>query len=115
MNFVTLLTAVSAVGTFAMAVIYFTSVSMQIYQMKVAYLPALNFDQIFLVQQNQERFKISNNSDFNSLTDLTDENSIKFFNLGGGAATNITIKIFKEEEEIIQEKILVYCLTKQVI
>lgn len=47
MDFVTLLTAITSFGTFTMALVYFISISMQMVQMRVAYLPALGFDQIF--------------------------------------------------------------------
>ena len=45
---INLISAIGSIGTFIMALFYFVSVSVQLYQMKMSFLPALGFNQILI-------------------------------------------------------------------
>lgn len=45
---INIISAIGSIGTFIMALFYFVSVSVQLYQMKISFLPALGFNQILL-------------------------------------------------------------------
>lgn len=106
MNITTILTAITSFATLIMAIFYFVSISMQMYQMRIAYLPALGFDQLFLIQHKNGSLQISNSSSSNSpiSTNPSGEIFMNLFNLGGGSAQNILIKVYKNTEEKIEER-----------
>lgn len=94
--------AVSSIGTFAMALFYFVSVSIQLYQMRLGFSPALGIGQTFLVDENGV-FKLQ------SATSLLDEEEgglsyFSLYNLGGGTARYITIDIYLNKTMLLQEK-----------
>ena len=43
---INIISAIGSLGTFIMALFYFVSVSVQLYQMKISFIPALGFNQI---------------------------------------------------------------------
>lgn len=45
---INIISAIGSIGTFIMALFYFVSVSVQLYQMKISFLQALGFNQILL-------------------------------------------------------------------
>ncbi|RIN29524.1 hypothetical protein BU068_12390, partial [Staphylococcus succinus] len=45
---ISIISAIGSLGTFIMALFYFVSVSIQLYQMKVGFIPALGFNQVLL-------------------------------------------------------------------
>ncbi len=51
---INIISAIGSLGTFIMALFYFVSVSVQLYQMKISFLPALGFNQILLTRDKNE-------------------------------------------------------------
>lgn len=51
---INIISAIGSIGTFIMALFYFVSVSIQLYQMKISFLPALGFNQILLERDNEQ-------------------------------------------------------------
>ena len=79
---INIISAIGSIGTFIMALFYFVSVSVQLYQMKISFLPALGFNQILLEREDQLNI-------MNSATEVHHHKDyIKLYNLGGGAAKN---------------------------
>ncbi|MCU5745853.1 hypothetical protein N9R04_03840 [Staphylococcus sp. SQ8-PEA] len=97
---VDILSAIGSIGTFIMALFYFVSVSLQLYQMKIGFIPALGFNQILLKLNEKNELTMSNTS----IEDERHQDYLKMYNLGGGAAKNIQIEILLGEDEIIQKK-----------
>ncbi len=98
---INLISAIGSIGTFIMALFYFVSVSVQLYQMKMSFLPALGFNQI-LMTRDGERLKLKNTASTTS-TDIGDD-FLKLFNLGAGAAKQIRIEVFIDEGQVLQRK-----------
>lgn len=98
---INLISAIGSIGTFIMALFYFVSVSVQLYQMKMSFLPALGFNQI-LMTRDGERLKLKNTASTTS-TDIGDD-FLKLFNLGAGAAKQIKIEVFIDEDQVLQRK-----------
>ena len=51
---INIISAIGSLGTFIMALFYFISVSVQLYQMKISFLPALGFNQILITRDHDE-------------------------------------------------------------
>ncbi|HCX9621056.1 TPA: hypothetical protein O0Z98_002530, partial [Staphylococcus aureus] len=84
---------------FIMALFYFVSVSVQLYQMKISFLPALGFNQI-LLEREEDQLNI-----MNSATEVHHHKDyIKLYNLGGGAAKKIAIEVLLGNDKVIQKK-----------
>ncbi|HAR4924380.1 TPA: hypothetical protein I1R33_000481 [Staphylococcus aureus] len=82
-----------------MALFYFVSVSVQLYQMKISFLPALGFNQI-LLEREEDQLNI-----MNSATEVHHHKDyIKLYNLGGGAAKKIAIEVLLGNDKVIQKK-----------
>jgi len=77
----------SSVGTFIMALIYLISVSIQLYQMRINFIPVLGVSQIFLMIKNGHSEVV---------------NHIKLHNMSGGAAKEINIFNEYNNEEIYE-------------
>lgn len=99
-----ILTAISSIATLTMSIFYFISISLQLYQMRLLYLPALGFDQIFLTVHKNGEFQISNSSNPPATTKTSGEYFMKLFNLGGGGARNISIRVYMNKDEQIEQK-----------
>lgn len=56
---INIISAIGSIGTFIMALFYFVSVSVQLYQMKISFLPALGFNQI-LLEREKDQLNIMN-------------------------------------------------------
>ncbi|MFZ8101109.1 hypothetical protein ACO1GT_05605 [Staphylococcus arlettae] len=97
---INIISAIGSIGTFVMALFYFVSVSIQLYQLTISFIPALGFNQI-LISRNDGRLKVRNIEDHNELENV---DYIKLYNLGGGAAKNIEIEIFIGENDVLQRK-----------
>lgn len=102
MDVVSILNAVGSIGTLVMAFFYFISVSIQLYQMRLGFYPALGFEQTFIVNDD-------GNLKLQSARDLlrVGEEGINYFNLynlGGGTAKNINIRIYLNRNMVLQEK-----------
>jgi len=99
---INIISAIGSLGTFIMAIFYFISVSIQLYQMKISFIPALGFNQT-LLELNNDNELIMNNIK----TDNTKhEDYLKLYNLGGGAARKIKIEVILNEDQTIQEKFI---------
>ncbi|MBI5975029.1 hypothetical protein [Staphylococcus canis] len=95
------ISAIGSIGTFIMALFYFISVSVQLYQMKMSFLPALGFNQILMTRDgNRLTLKNTTNQDTPELGD----DFLKLYNLGAGAAKQIVIQIYLNGGELLQEK-----------
>lgn len=92
--------AVGSIGTFIMAMLYLTSVMIQIKQIKMSFIPYLAFDQI-LMEQEGKSLKLRNLTETDS--DYVNT-AFKLQNLGRGTAKDIDIKVYLNENEVIQEK-----------
>ncbi|MBU0437489.1 hypothetical protein [Staphylococcus succinus] len=99
---ISIISAIGSLGTFIMALFYFVSVSIQLYQMKVGFIPALGFNQVLLKLDKDGTLTMKNITIHNS----DHEDYLKLYNLGGGAAKTINIKILLDDEKIVQEKLL---------
>ncbi|SUL12345.1 membrane protein [Staphylococcus aureus] len=96
---INIISAIGSIGTFIMALFYFVSVSVQLYQMKISFLPALGFNQILLEREGDQ---------LNIMNSATEEHHhkdyIKLYNLGGGAAKKIAIEVLLGNDKVIQKK-----------
>ena len=97
---INILQAVGSIGTFIMAILYLISVMVQIRQTKISFIPFLAFDQI-TIEQEGKNLKLRNLTETDS--DYVNT-AFKLQNLGGGIAKNIDIKVYLNENEIVQEK-----------
>ena len=97
---INIISAIGSIGTFIMALFYLISVSIQLYQMKINFIPALSFNQIMLIKENEEKLKFINTSSNESHY----EDYLNLYNLGGGAAKEIVIEILIGQDEVIQKK-----------
>lgn len=97
---INIISAIGSLGTFIMALFYFVSVSVQLYQMKISFIPALGFNQILLIRDKDQKLNLKNT------TSNVEENEdyLKLYNLGGGAAKKITIEVLLGEDKVIQKK-----------
>lgn len=98
MNIVSILNAVGSIGTLVMTIFYCVSISIQLYQMRLGFYPALGFEQTFIIHENG-KFKLQNAVDLLKIG----EESIDYFslyNLGGGTAKNINIDIYLDNEQL---------------
>ncbi|QYG31929.1 hypothetical protein K0O13_03325 [Mammaliicoccus sciuri] len=94
-----ILQAIGSIGTFIMAILYFISVMIQIRQIKISFIPFLAFDQIIIEKTNHLKLKNLTESDSDYVN-----TAFKLQNLGGGTAKNIDIKVYLDENEVLQEK-----------
>ena len=94
-----ILQAIGSIGTFIMAILYFISVMIQIRQIKISFIPFLAFDQIII--EKAKRLKLKNLTETDS--DYVNT-AFKLQNLGGGTAKNIDIKVYLDDNEVLQEK-----------
>ncbi|MDN6640294.1 MAG: hypothetical protein L0L10_05880 [Tetragenococcus sp.] len=102
MNTVDILNAVGSIGTLVMAFFYFISVSIQLYQMRLGFYPALGFEQTFIVNENG-KLKLQSAAD---LLRIGEEgiNYFSLYNIGGGTAKNLSIRIYLNKNMVLQEK-----------
>lgn len=96
-----ILSAIGSIGTFIMALFYFISVSIQLYQMKMSFLPALGFNQILMVRDG-DRLTVRNTMNHNK-EELGDD-FLMLYNLGAGAAKHIVAEIYLNGGELLQRK-----------
>ncbi|RIN20771.1 hypothetical protein, partial [Staphylococcus succinus] len=96
---INIISAIGSLGTFIMALFYFVSVSIQLYQMKISFLPALSFNQI-LITRDHNQLQLKNTG----IDSESEQDYMKLYNLGGGAAKNIKIEIYIGSEDVLQEK-----------
>ncbi|MGH2118529.1 hypothetical protein [Aerococcus sp. L_32] len=97
---INIIQAVGSIGTFIMAMLYLISVMVQVKQIKISFIPFLAFDQIIMEQEGKNlklRNLTENDSDYVNT-------AFKLQNLGRGTAKNIDIKVYLNENEVIQEK-----------
>ncbi|SUM31398.1 membrane protein [Staphylococcus gallinarum] len=78
---INIISAIGSIGTFVMALFYFVSVSIQLYQMKISFIPALSFNQI-LVTREKDQLQLTNTG----IDSESEQDYMKLYNLGGGAA-----------------------------
>lgn len=97
---INIISAIGSIGTFIMALFYFVSVSIQLYQMKITFIPALGFNQILLSLDKDNQLQMINTS----ADSLNHQDYLKMYNLGGGAAKGIKIEILLDEDSVIQKK-----------
>ena len=97
---INIISAIGSIGTFIMALFYFVSVSIQLYQMKISFIPALGFNQILLSLDKDNQLQMINTSS----DSVEHQDYLKIFNLGGGAAKDIKIEIILNEDNVIQKK-----------
>lgn len=88
-------TVLSSVGTFVMAFIYLVSVSIQLYQMRINFVPALGISQTFLIKGNDT----SNQMKIRNISGQADKDHIILHNMGGGAAKEVYISIYLHERD----------------
>ncbi|MDT3968016.1 hypothetical protein RPO01_09865, partial [Staphylococcus saprophyticus] len=79
---INIISAIGSLGTFIMALFYFVSVSVQLYQMKISFIPALGFNQILLEKDENKNLNLRNTTSNSE----EHEDYLKLYNLGGGAA-----------------------------
>ncbi|WP_436855622.1 hypothetical protein [Staphylococcus caeli] len=96
---INIISAIGSIGTFIMALFYFVSVSIQLYQMKIGFLPALDFNQI-LIKRNNDELQLKNVG----IDSDSEQDYLKLYNLGGGSAKNIKIEIYIGNQNVLQEK-----------
>lgn len=97
---INIISAIGSLGTFIMALFYFVSVSVQLYQMKISFIPALGFNQILLIRDKDQKLNLKNTT-----SNVEEhEDYLKLYNLGGGAAKKITIEVLLGEDKVIQKK-----------
>lgn len=96
---INIISAIGSLGTFIMALFYFVSVSVQLYQMKISFLPALGFNQI-LISRDYDRLQLKNTG----IDSDEEQDYLKLYNLGGGAAKNIKIEIYLGNQDVLQTK-----------
>ncbi|MGM7690148.1 hypothetical protein [Staphylococcus felis] len=98
---INIISAIGSIGTFIMALFYFISVSVQLYQMKMSFLPALGFNQILMIRDgNHLTLKNATNDVKNELGD----DFLKLYNLGAGAAKEIIVEIYLNGGQLLQRK-----------
>lgn len=98
---INIISAIGSIGTFIMALFYFISVSVQLYQMKMRFLPALGFNQILMIRDgNHLTLKNATNDVKNELGD----DFLKLYNLGAGAAKEIIVEIYLNGGQLLQRK-----------
>lgn len=95
------ISAIGQIGTFIMALFYFISVSLQLYQMKIAFIPALGFNQI-LIKRSINGLTLHNTA--LNKDDKNEEDFLQLYNLGGGAAKQITIEIYIDGNDVLERK-----------
>lgn len=96
---INIISAIGSIGTFVMALFYFVSVSIQLYQMKISFIPALSFNQI-LVTREKDQLQLTNTG----IDSESDQDYMKLYNLGGGAAKNIKVEIYLGDDDVLQRK-----------
>ncbi|HDT6306503.1 TPA: hypothetical protein ACU3WR_001639 [Staphylococcus aureus] len=96
---INIISAIGSIGTFIMALFYFVSVSVQLYQMKISFLPALGFNQI-LLEREEDQLNIMNSA----TEEHHHKDYIKLYSLGGGAAKKIAIEVLLGKDKVIQKK-----------
>lgn len=106
---INIISAIGSLGTFIMALFYFVSVSVQLYQMKIGFIPALGFNQVLLKLDNENKL-LMHNMDIN---DSDHQDYLKLYNLGGGAAKQIKIELLLGEDNVIQEKFINFLPSKE--
>ena len=89
---INIISAIGSIGAFVMALFYFVSVSIQLYQMKISFIPALGFNQV-LITRTDGRLKVRNIEDHNNLENV---DYVKLYNL--------EIEIFIGENDVLQRK-----------
>ncbi|MEL0539258.1 hypothetical protein [Staphylococcus debuckii] len=97
---INIISAVGSIGTFIMACFYLISVSIQLYQMRISFVPALGFNQILLQRDDGrlKRYNISTNGEESN-------RYLKLYNLGGGSAKEVIITIkHMAENKVLQKK-----------
>ena len=97
---INIISAIGSLGTFIMALFYFVSVSVQLYQMKISFIPALGFNQILLEKDENKNLNLRNTTSNSE----EHEDYLKLYNLGGGAAKNITVEVMLGKDNVIQKK-----------
>src|SRR5699024_3999604 len=97
---ISIISAIGSIGTFIMALFYFVSVSIQLYQMKISFIPALGFNQILLSLDKDKQLQMINTSS----DSVEHQDYLKIFNLGGRAAKDTKIEIILNEYNVIQKK-----------
>ncbi|WP_251521920.1 MULTISPECIES: hypothetical protein [Staphylococcus] len=98
---ISIISAIGSIGTFIMALFYFVSVSIQLYQMRISFIPALSFNQILIIK-DEEGLQLRNTGNANE--ENTDQDFLKMYNLGGGAAKEIKVQIYLGNNNVLQEK-----------
>jgi hypothetical protein len=98
---INIISAIGSLGTFIMALFYFVSVSVQLYQMKISFIPALGFNQILLIRDKDQRLNLKNTTS----NAEEHEDYLKLYNLGGGAEKKITIEVLLGEDKVIQKNV----------
>ncbi|PTI48462.1 hypothetical protein [Staphylococcus succinus] len=106
---INIISAIGSLGTFIMALFYFVSVSVQLYQMKIGFIPALGFNQVLLKLDNENKLTMKNMD----VSDSDHQDYLKLYNLGGGAAKKIKIELLLDEENVIQEKFVNFLPSKE--
>lgn len=96
---INIISAIGSIGTFVMALFYFVSVSIQLYQMKISFIPALSFNQI-LVTREKDQLQLTNTG----IDSEFEQDYMKLYNLGGGAAKNIKVEIYLGDDDVLQRK-----------
>lgn len=96
---INIISAVGSIGTFVMALSYFVSVSIQLYQMKISFIPALSFNQILVTRENN-KIQLTNTG----IDSESEQDYMKLYNLGGGAAKNIKVEIYLGDDDVLQRK-----------
>ncbi|RIP07044.1 hypothetical protein BUZ02_04150 [Staphylococcus gallinarum] len=96
---INIISAIGSIGTFVMALFYFVSVSIQLYQMKISFIPALSFNQI-LVTREKDQLQLTNTG----IDSESEQDYMKLYNLGGGAAKNINVEIYLGDDDVLQRK-----------
>ncbi|WP_251519685.1 MULTISPECIES: hypothetical protein [Staphylococcus] len=97
---ISLISAIGSIGTFIMALFYIVSISIQFYQMKIEFIPALGFNQTLLSRDNKNQLYLLNTS----ARESKHEDFLRLYNLGGGAAKEIKIEIYLDGGKTIQTK-----------
>lgn len=103
---INIISAIGSIGTFIMALFYFVSVSVQLYQMKISFLPALGFNQI-LLEREEDQLNIMNSA----TEEHHHKDYIKLYNLGGGAAKKIAIEVLLGKD--IRKNTCIFYLVKK--
>ena len=96
---INIISAIGSIGNFVMALFYFVSVSIQLYQMKISFIPALSFNQI-LVTREKDQLQLTNTG----IDSESEQDYMKLYNLGGWAAKNIKVEIYLGDDDVLQRK-----------